>query len=640
MRRVARTGDQRFRGSDRLRRAITVLALIAGLIYLAWRAADTGAGSQPLMFAVLWAGEAFGLLVFGSLAFLAWRVPASSRPEIGWRPTADVFVCTYDESPELLAATLVGCDRITYPHTTWVLDDGRRPEVETLAERFGANYLTRPTREHAKAGNINHALARTRGQVVLVLDADHVPQPDILDATVGYFDDPSVALVQTPHDFANLDSFQHFDTGRHDQSLFFDVIMPGKDRHNGVYWCGSAAVILRHALEGIGGIATETVVEGFHTSIRLHGQGWRTRYHDETLVQGLAPDDLGSFLAQRRRWADGSLTVLRTPENPLVAHGLSPRQRLSYLSSLLGYFVPFQRLAMLAVLVAMLVTARLPLHASGFQLAALWLPWMGLSVAASSLLRRGEASRWDVTYSTLLTTEVFVRAAAVVARPFRSPSPVPPATRSDQEGWSAVRRLPLIALLCVVAAGAVLARGLALAGLVPLPPLHGLAATVGLVLALWELALMSATLRRVAHRHQARRRYRVPMEVAGVLDGALVRVTDLTAGGAGIVGSSALVVGSEVGLVVELPSIGGGTRTVRVRFTVGSCRPARGRGWRMGGTLTPETEADGEALIEHCHVGAARTRLARSGRVVPAPDSGPRGTGTPVAVEESLSTPA
>ena len=148
---------------------------------------------------------------------------------------------------------------------------------------------------------------------------------------MGYFDDPSVALVQTPHDFGNHDSFQHFETGRHDQSMFFEVIMPGKDRHDGAFWCGSAAVILRHALEGIGGIATETVAEDFHTTIRLHGQGWHTRYHDETLVQGLAPHDLASFLLQRDRWARGNLAVLRTPENPVVAPGLTVKQRASYL---------------------------------------------------------------------------------------------------------------------------------------------------------------------------------------------------------------------------------------------------------------------------------------------------------------------
>jgi cellulose synthase (UDP-forming) len=605
-----------YRGPDRLTRALAAVALVWGAAYLVWRLLETRSGAEPVLFAVLLAGEAFGWLMLASFAFLAWRVPAAKRPDIGWRPTADVFVCTYDEGMDVLGATLVGCRRITYPHTTWVLDDGRREPVRELAERFGAHYLTRPTNEHAKAGNVNNALDHTSGQVVLILDADHVPQPDILDATLGYFDDPSVAVVQTPHDFGNQDSFQHFETGRHDQSMFFEVIMPGKDRHDGAFWCGSAAVILRHALEGIGGIATETVAEDFHTTIRLHGQGWHTRYHDETLVQGLAPHDLASFLLQRDRWARGNLAVLRTPENPVVASGLSLKQRLSYLSSLLSYFVPLQRLALLSVLVAMLVSGRLPLHASLWRLAPLWVVWMTLNLGAASRLCRGEVSLWDGTYSSLLTSGIFLRASLVLVHPFRTSFRVTPKDGIDGGGWTAARQLRLVMAMGMVLASAMVVRALAAFGVVPLPSLTGVALVGGLAFAAWELVLIAAALWRVSRRHQVRRHYRVPVQVAGVVDEALVRVVDLTAGGAGVLGPRPVEVGTVVELRLDLPGVGGEMREVRVHFTVCSCRRAEGAGWRMGGTLTPLTAADGEALIEHCHVVSCRQRLTESGRLL------------------------
>ena len=528
-----------------------------------------------------------------------------------------MFVCTYDEGLDVLGATLVGCDRIAYPHTTWVLDDGRRDDVRRLAERFGARYLTRPNNEHAKAGNINSALDHTSGQLLLILDADHVPQPDILDATVGYFDDPSVALVQTPHDFGNHDSFQHFETGRHDQSMFFEVIMPGKDRHDGAFWCGSAAVIRRQALEGIGGIATETVAEDFHTTIRLHGQGWRTRYHDETLVQGLAPHDLATFLLQRDRWARGNLSVLRTPENPLIAPRLTLKQRASYLSSLLAYFVPLQRLAMLAVLVAMLVSGRLPLHATLWQFGVFWLPWIALDLGGSALLCRGQASLWDGAYTNLLTTEIFTRASFVLVHPFRTSFKVTPKDGIDGGGWSAARQLRLVLVVASVLLAAAVARVLAVAGLLPLPPLRGLALAAGLFFAGWELFVVGAALRRVTRRHQIRHHFRVPVEVAGVVDGTLVRVVDLTPGGAGLLGPRPIEAGTEVGLRMDLPGVDGNIRVVRVGFTVRSCRASEGSGWRMGGTLVPSSEADGESLIEHCHVVSSRARLTGTGRLAP-----------------------
>ena len=622
----------RYRDDNLAVRVVVVAALVWGVAYLVWRMADTWRGAQPVMFVVLLACEVFGLAMLASFVFLAWRIPVSRRPAIGWRPSVDVFVCTYDESLDILGATLVGCDRITYPHTTWVLDDGRRDEGRRLAERFGARYLARATNEHAKAGNINSALAHTSGELLLVLDADHVPQPDILDATIGYFDDPSVALVQTPHDFGNQDSFQHFETGRHDQSMFFEVIMPGKDRHDGAFWCGSAALILRQALEGIGGIATETVAEDFHTTIRLHGQGWRTRYHDETLVQGLAPHDLATFLLQRDRWARGNLSVLRTPENPLIAPRLTIKQRVSYLSSLLAYFVPLQRLGMLAVLVAMLVSGRLPLHATLWQFGVFWLPWMALELGASALLCRGQASLWDGAYTNLLTTGIFARAAFVLVHPFRTSFKVTPKDGIDGGGWAAARQLRLVLVMASVLAAAALARVLTVAGLVPLPPLRGLALVAGLAFAGWELFVVGAALRRVTRRHQIRRHYRVPVEVSGIVEGTMVRVVDLTPGGAGLIGPHALEEGTEVGLRMDLPGVDGHLRAVRVSFHVSSSRLADGAGWRMGGTLVPATEADGEALIEHCHVVSSRARLTGTGRL--APDGAPVTVASSGAVDE------
>ncbi|MHB1516999.1 MAG: glycosyltransferase family 2 protein [Acidimicrobiales bacterium] len=595
------------------------IALLWGVVYLCWRASFTWHGAQLGLFGVLFASEVVGWLTLASFAFLAWKIPRSERPAIGWRPTVDVFVCTYDEAPEILTATLIGCDRLRYPHRTWVLDDGRRPEMRDLAARFGAGYMERATNEHAKAGNINHALGGTTGQVILILDADHVPQPDLLDATIGYFDDPSVALVQTPHDFSNRDSFQHFDVDRHAQSMFFEVILPGKERHNGVFWCGSAALVLRRALEDIGGIATETIAEDFHTSIRLHKAGWRTRYHHETLVQGLAPHDLDSFLLQRDRWARGNLTVLRTPESPIIASGLSLKQRASYLSSLLGYFLPYQRLAQIAVLVTMLTTGMVPFRATPWQLVILWGTWMLLEARASSLLCRRETTLWDGSYSSLLTMGIYSRAVLGLLRPIGRSFSVTPKDGVDTGGWRAVARLRLVLVIGSAVAAAMTLRLLTMVGLIWLPPLGTFPSLVGLALAGWELALITLALVRVAHRHQIRHHYRVPVALAATLNDAIVRLVDLTPTGAGIIGPVPMEPGSQTGLHLDLPLSGGKVRSMRLRFTVASCQEVSGRSWRMGGSLDVTSEADREALIDHCQLVGARWRLIGSGHLVDVP---------------------
>src|ERR1044072_6958776 len=125
------------------------------------------------------------------------RRPRPVPAEATSGPLIEVYVCPYDEPLEVVAATLAGCRALTYPHTTYLLDDGRREEKRGLAEISGARYLTRPDNAHGKAGNINAALPRTKGELVLMLDADHVPMPDPLEAMVGYFDDERGALVQS-----------------------------------------------------------------------------------------------------------------------------------------------------------------------------------------------------------------------------------------------------------------------------------------------------------------------------------------------------------------------------------------------------------------------------------------------------------
>ncbi len=80
--------------------------------------------------------------------------------------------------------------------------------------------------------------------------------------------------------------------------------------------------------------------------------------------------------------------------------------------------------------------------------------------------------------------------------------------------------------------------------------------------------------------------------------------------------------GAEIPLHLSLAAVDGDIRDVGLLFAICSTRPARDGGWRMGGTLTPLTEGDGEALIEHCHVVTSRARLTESGRLTPGQPAG------------------
>jgi cellulose synthase (UDP-forming) len=595
-----------------LLRTLAVAALLWGVGYLTWRVGWSGQGASPLAFGMLLVTEIYGLWALGTLAWFSWSRPAAKRPSPTPGRRIDVYICTYDEPVEVVLATLAGCRALTYPHTTYLLDDGRRLEMKKLAELAGARYLTRPDNSHAKAGNINAALPRTEGELVLMLDADHVPMPDALDAMVGYFDDERMGLVQSPHDFFNHDSAQHYSVGRHEQSLFYRVVCPGKDRHGAAYWCGSAALIRRQALLEIGGVATETIAEDFHTTIRMQRHAWASRYHDEVLVQGLAPHDLDGYLLQRDRWARGNLAVFTLPESPLRARELRPAQRVSYFASLAAYLAPPMRLLLLLTLALVLWTGELPMKISVVALAALWLPAVALNLSAGAALARGYMRIGETTHYELLTMEIYTRALRCIVWPGKTAFKVTPKQGSDGGGWKAVRKLRLVLLCTVLVAAGTVLRLLDLFGVGPLHDLPGIAAIIVPLLGLIELRRMLRTLLAVGRRRQRRLVYRFEGDAEAHLFSSdrhvPARLVDASASGVGLVAEAPLEIGDRPAVLLELVDAMGGAHEVTAQVEVRSCREADGS-FLVGATIADIDPDSRLRLMEWCYVVCSHQRL-------------------------------
>jgi cellulose synthase (UDP-forming) len=643
---------------ERLLRCLALLAIGWTSAYLVWRVGWSWHGAHPVAFAALLFCELFGLWSLLTLAWYSWSRPVVRRPPVTARRSVDVYVCTYNEPVSVLRATLTGCARMTYPHTTYLLDDGRRPEMAALADELGAVYLTRPDNAHAKAGNINHALPRTGGELIFILDADQVPMPDALDALVGYFDDPGLALVQTPNDFFNHDSAQHYEPGRHEQSVFYSVLMPGKARHGATYWCGSGAVLRRAALLDIGGVATETVAEDFHTTIAMQRHGWTTRYHAETLVQGLAPQSLDAYLLQRDRWARGNLAVFRTPESPLRVRGLTFRQRLSYLNSLVAYGAGPVRALLLLVLAAALWTGALPLTATSTQFLLLWLPATALSLLAGAALSRGYMRARETFHFELTVAAIHLRALLAVVRRDRPAFRVTPKVATEYGGLTALRRLRLPMLLgAALAAGLVIRAVDGLTALAPdpqhwlaglsetlrmpdLPPLTGLATLVVPVLAALELWRVLRTVRIHMRRRQVRNTFRFPAQggvrLTRLLNTAIptsvARMTDINPSGLSLVQADAVPVGAPVELRFWLPDAAGERREAVVDAEVRSCRRASG-GHRLGLRFFSVNAQAEQAIVEYCFVVNTHERLRATMPAIAGPATAQPATAQPAAAQ-------
>lgn len=236
-------------------RAIAVLVVSFGLVYIAWRWSSTVAWTAWWIAVPLVVAETYSLgesILYSITMWNARRRPAPP-PALPGR-TVDVFITTYNEPLDLVLKTAIAARDMTYPHSTWILDDGQRPEFAAAARKIGVGYLTRGPewegrQRFAKAGNINNALTRTMGELVAILDADQVPEPRFLDRVIGYFDDESVAFVQTPQHFWNVPDRDPLGS---QAELFYGPIQQGKDGWDAAFFCGSNAVLRREALMSLG----------------------------------------------------------------------------------------------------------------------------------------------------------------------------------------------------------------------------------------------------------------------------------------------------------------------------------------------------------------------------------------------------
>ncbi|MEW6088852.1 MAG: glycosyltransferase [bacterium] len=372
---------------------IMVSSVVFSIRYLIWRFHDT-LNPDAMWFSLLLVfAEAHGFIETTLYFFMVWNPTKRKSPPPLQNRMVDILVPTYNEPVYLLRMTLLGCKDLKYPHKTYVLDDGKRPEVKTLAEELGCFYLTREERKNAKAGNLNHALKYTTGEFILTLDADHIPLPTLIDETIGFFADEKIALVQMPQDFYNLDSFQHttdWNRGNswHEQELFYSVIQPGKDYWNAAFYCGSTTMIRRKALDEIGGFAEETITEDIHTALRLHARGWHSVYYNKTMARGIAPNTLDGFAIQRLRWGAGAMQVWKK-DNPLTIKGLSIPQRLCYFASMYTYFDGFQKLIYLLTPVIILNTGTMPILTDSSTFVNYFVPYFFVSVYGMNLTMGG-----------------------------------------------------------------------------------------------------------------------------------------------------------------------------------------------------------------------------------------------------------
>ena len=390
----------------RARVTLMVLFVISVTVsgrYLWWRCTSTINAAAPLdlfLSLLLLAAEiyAFIVMVLGyfQVCWVLDRKPCPMPKDRSSWPTVDIFIPTYNESLEVIKPTVFAALNLDWPQEklrVHLLDDGSRDAFAEFAASIGVNYIKRKEHNHAKAGNINHALTLTQGEFIVIFDCDHVPSCDFLTSTVGWLiKDKKIALVQTPHHFYSPDPFEknlHLERAMPiENSLFHDFIQKGNDTWNAVMFCGSSAVMRRAALMQIGGIAVETVTEDAHTSLKLNRLGWKSAFISKPVASGLSTESLSAHIGQRIRWARGMIQIFRL-DNPLLGKGLTLPQRLCFFNAMVHFLHGLPRLIFLVAPLPYMFADIYVIYATAAAIFAYVIPHMMHAAITNQILQRG-----------------------------------------------------------------------------------------------------------------------------------------------------------------------------------------------------------------------------------------------------------
>ncbi|HEY2044373.1 MAG TPA: glycosyltransferase [Jatrophihabitans sp.] len=520
-------------------------AVGALLAYLAWRVGYTLPVDSSNRIAA-WTLIGFEALPLAGLILkliTVWNIDSTAPLSVTQAPTAlrvAVLIPTYNEPVEVLSPTVAAACALDPVHETWVLDDGDRDWVEQMCQAFGARYVRRPQHNHAKAGNLNNALRlietdRDRAgvgiDIVAVLDCDHVPLPNFLTATLGWFADDDIALVQGPQAFYNSGAFDD-DGVAGEQGLFFNVMMPARHHAGaGPFWCGSTSLLRVSALREIGGVATETITEDMHTTLKLIKAGWQTAYHHQTLAVGLAPATPEQYLVQRRRWGMGAMQILTYERLWAAKRWMSWRNFQEYLTGTLWWLEGIATLVAFIVPTTVMLSGAQTSTAPPLVFAAAFLAMFTTRMWGAKRLLRKQI-HWPTAFA-LRIFRVPVGISCLWWLISRSSLQFQVTPKAGEQGRSR-GRIPRILWTLTAMIAAVAGYSLAgIAGWVPWHTSDGSTAASGVWLALATVVLCLGTQRiRAAEFATSRRNgHRVGLHAQIHLNGVPAELIDISVGG-------------------------------------------------------------------------------------------------------------
>src|SRR4051812_5608844 len=195
-------------------------------------------------------------------------------------------------------------------------DDTKQLTAACVAELQGRGFnvelIQRTDRSGFKAGALETGLASAEGEFVCILDADFVPQPDLLQKTIHHFTDPKIGMIQTRWGHLN----RTYSLLTKVQAMFLDghllLEQTARSRSGRFFnFNGTAGLWRRSCIEEAGGWQHDTLTEDLDLSYRAQLVGWKFVFLPDVITPAELPVDMNGFKSQQHRWTKGSIQTCK-----------------------------------------------------------------------------------------------------------------------------------------------------------------------------------------------------------------------------------------------------------------------------------------------------------------------------------------
>jgi len=376
-------------------------------------------------------------LTLGYCTLMA-RDPVPLIPNTKLRVAVLTTIVPGSEPWDLVKKTLQEMTQIRYPGVmdVWLLDEGDDPAIKADCLDIGVHHFSRkgvaewntpsgPHRARSKSGNHNGWRAKFERDydVVAQMDPDHVPVPEFLERTLGYFNDPDVGFVVAPQVYGrNWNESWIARASAVLAYIFHGVIQRGLNGLQAPLLIGTNHLYRTACWHQVGGYRDRlvedhaTCMQVFSAENPVTGNRWAGVYTPDIVADGEGPSSFTDFFNQQKRWAYGIWEVVFT-DSAHVLPKLSVRQRIAF--AMLQQFYPSVCISWLAsmLLTALFLFSGVVAHLPIAQWAVLWSVSITSSLFLFFWLRRfnlveHERKQWGMSgvYLMLMTIPTYVQA--------------------------------------------------------------------------------------------------------------------------------------------------------------------------------------------------------------------------------------